>query len=207
MSPVESFAVNHPLALLALNVFGDQIGLPIPSYPSLVLAGAFASEHGAPEPELVIAMALIVCLVADSIWYLMGARFGDALTRRICRASPKMNAAFAQGRKAYLRYGPVVLVVAKFIPGAGAVSTLLAGQMAMTKTHFAAYSILGSLLWCSSALALGAGFGGPILYAFDSMKEYLVLGLTAVGIGVMTLLAVRATLSALKHAMRRPLTK
>lgn len=115
MSPIESFAVNHPLSLLALNVFGDQIGLPIPSYPSLVLAGAFASEHGAPDPALVIAMAVVVCLVADSIWYWMGSRFGEVLTRRICRGSPKMGAAFAQGRKAYLRYGPVVLVFAKFV--------------------------------------------------------------------------------------------
>lgn len=39
MSPVQSFAIDHPLSLLALNVFGDQIGLPVPSYPSLVLAG------------------------------------------------------------------------------------------------------------------------------------------------------------------------
>lgn len=207
MSPVESFAVDHPLVLLALNVFGDQIGLPIPSYPSLVLAGAFASKHGSPDPGLVVLMALVVCLLADCIWYLMGARFGDALTRRICRGSPKMSAAFTQGRKAYLRYGPVVLVFAKFIPGAGAVSTLLAGQMAMPKSHFVAYSILGSLLWCSSALALGAGFGGPILYAFDSIKEYLVFGLAGIGIAVVTLLAFRAALSALKQVMRRPVTK
>jgi membrane protein DedA with SNARE-associated domain len=118
-----------------------------------------------------------------------------------------MSAAFTQGRKAYLRYGPVVLVFAKFIPGAGAVSTLLAGQMAMPKSHFVAYSILGSLLWCSSALALGAGFGGPILYAFDSIKEYLVFGLAGIGIAVVTLLAFRAALSALKQVMRRPVTK
>lgn len=207
MSPVESFAVDHPLVLLGLNVFGDQIGLPIPSYPSLVLAGAFASKHGSPDPGLVVLLAMVVCLFADSVWYLMGARFGDALTRWICRGSPRMSAAFVQGRKAYLRYGPVVLVFAKFIPGAGAVSTLLAGQMAMPRLHFVAYSILGSLLWSSSALALGAGFGGPILHAFDSLQEYLVLGLECIGIAALTLLAFRAALSALKQAMRRPITK
>lgn len=207
MSPVESFAVDHPLVLLGLNVFGDQIGLPIPSYPSLVLAGAFASKHGSPDPGLVVLLALVVCLVADSVWYFMGARFGEVLTRWICRVSPRTGTAFVQGRKAYLRYGPVVLVFAKFIPGAGAVSTLLAGQMAMPKAHFVAYSILGSLLWSSSALALGAGFGGPILHAFDTLQEYLVLGLELIGIAVLTLVAFRAALSALKQAMRRPITK
>lgn len=89
MSPVESFAATHPLSLLALNVFGDQIGLPIPSYPSLVLAGAFASEHGSPEPGLVVLMALLVCLLADSLWYWMGARYGDALTRKSTEAHPR----------------------------------------------------------------------------------------------------------------------
>lgn len=207
MSPFESFAINHPLLLLALNVFGDQIGLPVPSYPSLVLAGAFASEHGSPEPALVIAMALVVCLLADSLWYLMGARFGDALSRRLCRGLPRMAGAFDQGRTAYRRYGPAVLLVAKFIPGAGAVSTLLAGQMAMPKAHFVAYSLLGSLLWCSSALALGAGFGGPILYVFDSVKDYLLIGLAAVAIAVVTLMAFKLALPLLKHATGRPATK
>ena len=207
MSPVESFAATHPLSLLALNVFGDQIGLPIPSYPSLVLAGAFASEHGSPEPGLVVLMALLVCLLADSLWYWMGARYGDALTRKINRGSPKMSAAFAKGRNAYLRYGPVVLVFAKFIPGAGAVSTLLAGQMAMPKSHFVAYSILGSLVWSSSALALGASFGGPLLYAFDNLKQYLVLGLAVMSIGALELMAYKAAFSARKQAMRRPSTK
>ncbi|OLS59757.1 DedA family protein [Pseudomonas putida] len=207
MSPVENFAVDHPLVLLGLNVFGDQIGLPIPSYPSLVLAGAFASKHGSPDPGLVVLLALVVCLFADSVWYLMGARFGEALTRWICRVSPRTGTAFVQGRKAYLRYGPVVLVFAKFIPGAGAVSTLLAGQMAMPKAHFVAYSLLGSLLWSSSALVLGAGFGGPILHAFDTLQDYLVLGLGFIGIAVLTLVAFRAALSALKQAMRRPITK
>lgn len=207
MSPVESFAATHPLSLLALNVFGDQIGLPIPSYPSLVLAGAFASEQGSPELGLVVLMALLVCLLADSLWYYMGARFGDALTRRINQGSPKMSAAFAQGRSTYLRYGPVVLVFAKFIPGAGAVSTLLAGQMAMPKSHFMACSILGSLVWSSSALALGASFGGPLLYAFDNLKQYLVLGLAVMSIGALALMAYKAAFSARKQAMRRPSTK
>lgn len=204
MGSVESFATNHPLALLALNVFGDQIGLPVPSYPSLVLAGAFASEHGSPDPALIVALAVLCCLLADSLWYLLGARFGDALIHRIGR-SPRMAAALAQGRQAYLRHGPLVLLFARFIPGAGAVSTLLAGQMAMARTHFVACSLLGSMIWSSSALALGAGFGEPILYAFASVKEYLVLGLATLAAGVLSWVAFRVACGALKHTQQRPL--
>lgn len=110
------------------------------------------------------------CLQADSIWYWMGLRVGEALTRRIGRRFPKMQAAFSRGLTAYLKYGPGVLIAAKFVPGAGAISTLLAGQMAMPKSSFVAYSMLGSLLWSSSALALGAGFGKTILYVFQSLQ-------------------------------------
>ncbi|MEE1922268.1 DedA family protein [Pseudomonas sp. 148P] len=207
MGPVESFATNHPLSLLALNVFGDQLGLPLPSYPSLVLAGAFASEQGSPDPALIVALAMLCCLLADSLWFCLGARFGDALTRRIERSSPRMSTALAQGRKAYLRHGPVVLVFARFIPGAGAVSTLLAGQIGMARTHFVACSLLGSMLWSGSALALGAGFGEAILHAFDSLKEYLELGLVTLGVAVLTLLVLRVAPSALRHAMGRPLCR
>jgi len=207
MGSVESFAINHPLSLLALNVFGDQLGLPVPSYPSLVLAGAFASEQGSPDPALIVVLAMICCLLADSLWYVLGARFGDALSQRIGRSSPRMSTALAQGRKAYLRHGPVVLVFARFIPGAGAVSTLLAGQIGMAKAHFVVCSLLGSMLWSGSALALGAGFGDAILYAFDSLKEYLELGLATLGGGVLTLLIFRLAPSALRHAMGRPVSR
>ncbi len=207
MGPVESFATHHPLSLLALNVFGDQLGLPVPSYPSLVLAGAFASEQGSPDPVLIVALAMLCCLLADSLWYFLGARFGDALSHRIGRSSPRMSSALARGRKAYLRHGPVVLVFARFIPGAGAVSTLLAGQIGMPRTHFVACSLLGSMLWSGSALTLGAAFGGAILHAFDSLKEYLELGLATLGAGVLALLVFRVAPSALRHAMGRPLSR
>jgi len=207
MGLVESFATNHPLSLLALNVFGDQLGLPVPSYPSLVLAGAFASEQGSPDPALIVALAMLCCLLADSLWYCLGARFGDALTRHIGHSSPRMSAALARGRKAYLRHGPVVLVFARFIPGAGAVSTLLAGQIGMSKAHFVTCSLLGSMLWSSSALALGAGFGEAILHAFDSLKDYLEIGLVTLGAGVLALLIFRVAPSALRHAMGRPLSR
>ena len=207
MNPLESFAVSHPLTLLTMNVFGDQLGLPIPSYPSLVLAGAFASEHGAPNPRLIMPLVLVACLLADSIWYWLGARFGDDLSRRLARHSPRLEAALSQGRRAYLRHGAVVLVLAKFIPGAGAVSTLLAGQMAMPRMHFVIYSLIGSTLWGSSALVLGAGFGGPILQLFDCIKEYLMLVLAVAGTGVVGLLVSRAALGALKHTLHHPFTK
>lgn len=207
MGFVESFASSHPLSLLALNVFGDQIGLPVPSYPSLVLAGAFASEQGSPDLALIVLMAMLCCLLADSLWYVLGARFGDVLTRRIGRSSPRMSAALTHGRNAYLRHGAVVLVFARFIPGAGAVSTLLAGQMGMSKAHFVACSLLGSTLWSGSALALGAGFGETILYAFECLKEYLALGLLTLGVGVLALLVFRVVPSVLRHAMGRPVSR
>ncbi|KAI3485004.1 hypothetical protein L1887_51779 [Cichorium endivia] len=47
------------------------------------------------------------------------ARFGDALIHRAGGASPRTNAVLAQVRKAYLRHGPMVMVAARFIPGAG----------------------------------------------------------------------------------------
>ncbi|MHA6198097.1 DedA family protein [Pseudomonas wadenswilerensis] len=207
MGPVESLATQHPLFLLALNVLGDQLGLPVPSYPSLVLAGAFASEQGSPDPVLIVVMAMLCCLLADSLWYLLGTRFGDALIHRVGGASPRTNAVLAQVRKAYPRHGPMVMVVARFIPGAGAVSTLLAGQMAMSKAHFIACSLLGSMLWSSSALALGSRFGEAILQAFDSLKAYLEVGLVTLGVGILALLVIRVAPSALRHAMGRPVSR
>lgn len=191
MNPVEGFTLDHPLALLALNVFGDQIGLPIPSYPSLMLAGAFTSERGSPDPLQVMVIALVACLLADGIWFLISLNYGASLSQRLCKASPRMATAMARGQKAYLRYGPVVLVFAKFLPGAGAISILLAGQMGMRRLPFFVYSSIGSVVWTASALALGAGLGEAILFIFEQLQLYLLALIAGVGAALAVFMIVK----------------
>lgn len=165
MSSVDISIIEHPLAWLFLNVLGDQSGLPIPAYPSLVLAGAISNQGMALSVSSIIGVAVLGCLLADSFWYWLGRRFGAALLNRIGRRSERMEALVANSRKAFLRHGPRLFLVARFVPGASAILTLLAGQLNAPRLQFALFNIIGAAIWAGSAIALGAAFGDTVINA------------------------------------------
>src|SRR5690606_6654238 len=100
----------------------------VPAYPSLIVAGAApAARVAAGFLCQVLGMAVCACLAADLVWYWMGRRFGGTLTRRVCHLAMSPEACVTRSAAFYDRYGPRMLLIAKFLPGAGAMSTLLAG--------------------------------------------------------------------------------
>ena len=69
------FLVRHGYAVLLAWVFLEQAGLPLPSIPLLLAAGALGGMH-----RLNFALALLFCVLAsvsaDTIWYQLGRRKG-----------------------------------------------------------------------------------------------------------------------------------
>src|SRR5215470_1177296 len=74
---------EYGLGLVFVNVLALQAGLPVPAYPVLIVAGAYAAMGGNPLWELV-AIAVAAALVADTGWYLAGRRFGLSILRTLC---------------------------------------------------------------------------------------------------------------------------
>jgi len=68
MNEVSAFVSQYGEIVLFAIVFAEQIGLPLPAVPVLLLAGALA---GAGKMDLTGAIVLIVmaCMVGDLIWY------------------------------------------------------------------------------------------------------------------------------------------
>ena len=60
-------------------VLGEQSGLPLPSAPVLVAAGALSSEKKI-EFLLAFAVSISACILADSVWFLVGRKFGSDFT-------------------------------------------------------------------------------------------------------------------------------
>src|SRR3546814_19225869 len=71
--------------LLMATVFFEQIGLPLPAYPSLLLAGAIpASMTGMSGLCATLGMVVAACLAAATAWNRAGGRSGSAITRGDC---------------------------------------------------------------------------------------------------------------------------
>src|SRR3989304_5422605 len=86
---MDDFAVlvsRYGLAAIFLFTFLENVGLPIPAFPVLMLAGAYASTMHTAVP-LVVGVAVAGALLADGIWYFVGRRWGRRVLDHLCRVS------------------------------------------------------------------------------------------------------------------------
>ena len=97
------------------NVLIEQVGLPVPALPTLVLAGALAADGKVSAPLALLA-ALLASTLADGAWYLVGRRYGHRVLRTICRLSLSPDSCVRRTENVFDRYGLFSLVLAKFIP-------------------------------------------------------------------------------------------
>ena len=184
------------------NVLIEQVGLPVPALPTLVLAGALGAEGKLSVPW-VLAAALLAATIADSSWYLVGRRLGHRVLRTVCRMSLSPESCVRQTEGVFERYGLASLVLAKFIPGYSTLAPPLAGIVGTPAATFLAYNTAGSLIWAGLPL-----IGGMLLHHMVDRVLGVLEGLGTWGLGVLAgglalyLLARWARLTRFRKALR-----
>jgi len=181
------------LAVFAL-VLVEQVGLPLPTYPVLIVAGAWSARGGPAAPKIVAA-AVAACLLADLAWYTSGRRFGSRVLRAMCRLSLEPDSCVSDTEHLFGRFGTRVLMVAKFIPGLGAVTAAMSGVVNARLSGFLVYDFIGATLWAGSAVALGSIFHDAV---DDVFSELAALG----RVGSLLILALLLFFLALKFWRR-----
>jgi membrane protein DedA with SNARE-associated domain/rhodanese-related sulfurtransferase len=142
------------LGVVFLNVLFTQLGLPLPATPTLIVAGAMAAQGRLPATPLYV-LAVLACLIGDSVWYCAGRLYGARVMRVLCRISLTPDTCVSDTQASFERWGSKVLIVAKFIPGLGLVAPPLAGATRMGAMRFLAYSLLAASLWAGAGILLG----------------------------------------------------
>ena len=137
-----------------VNVLLQQLGLPVPAVPTLLLAGSLAATPG--SLAQVLAAAILASVIADWLWYWCGRRFGYRVLAGLCKLSINPSSCVSQTEARFVRWGVSSLVVAKFIPGFSTVAPPIAGALRMGQPGFLLASSLGAGLW--AGLALGGGW-------------------------------------------------
>lgn len=142
------------LGVIFVNVLLDQLGLPVPAIPTLVVAGAMAADGRLPAVQLCM-VTVAACVLGDTAWYCAGRIYGARVMKLLCRISLSPDSCVSQTQSAFERWGAKVLVIAKFVPGLALIAPPLAGATRMTLARFALFSALGSALWAGAALLAG----------------------------------------------------
>src|SRR5258706_15860652 len=102
---------KYGLPLVFLNVFLEQIGLPIPAIPTLVAAGALAAE-GKLSGWALVGLSFLASLIADTIWFLLGRRHGYRILKTVCSISLSPDSCVRQTEAIFERRGTRALPIA-----------------------------------------------------------------------------------------------
>ena len=164
------FLLEHYGILIVFGiVLVEQLGLPIPAFPILVVAGAL-SVDGDMNGALVLAAGLTACLLSDLTWFRAGRHFGKRILRLLCRISLSPDYCVSQTEDKFKRWGPKALIVSKFVPGFNTIAAPMSGAMGTPASRFFMYAGLGGLLWCGTGILVGVIFHASVERVLDLLS-------------------------------------
>ncbi|HEV2617833.1 MAG TPA: VTT domain-containing protein [Candidatus Acidoferrales bacterium] len=161
MQTLIDFLVAHGYVVLFVWVLFEQGGLPIPSIPLLLAAGALAGA-GKMNLALCLTIPMTAATISDLCWYEIGKRRGGSVLNWICRISIEPDSCARRTEELYARLDAKSLLVAKFIPGLSSVAPPLAGIFHMRLPRFLIYDMCGGLLWSTTFIGLGFAFSNEL---------------------------------------------
>jgi membrane protein DedA with SNARE-associated domain len=173
------FLIKHGYVVLLAWVFAEQLGVPIPSLPMVLAAGAL-SGTGQLSFWSSLFFVAIAALSADSFWYMLGRRKGIRILQILCKISLEPDSCVRRTEGIFSKQGARSLLLAKFIPGLGTVAPPLAGIFHMRARKFLLYDGLGAVIWGGSILGTG--------YIFSEQIEHIAERAAKLGGGLAVLI-------------------
>ena len=175
---------HYGVGVVVVNVLLDQIGLPVPAVPTLIVAGAVAAAGQMPLMPLFF-WSVMACVAADCGWYLVGQRYGIRVLKTLCKISLEPDSCVSQTQMRFERWGINSLVIAKFVPGLAIIAPPMAGALRIGWPRFILLSTCGAILWVGVALLAGVLFRAQIERLLEHLSEFG----SAAGAGVVIMLA------------------
>ncbi|MDP9115113.1 MAG: DedA family protein, partial [Acidobacteriota bacterium] len=195
MNATIKFLLQHGYIVLFAAVFAEQSGLPLPSAPVLLAAGALAGLGRLNILEA-LTLAVFASLLGDSLWFHLGRSRGSSILRFLCKIALEPDSCVRQTGTVYSRYGAASLLFAKFVPGLSTVAPPMAGMYQLAPWKFALLDAAGAALWAGAFLSLGWWFRAQL----ELLAFYLERFGSGMGIAVLSLLLLYV---AVKYIQRR----
>jgi membrane protein DedA with SNARE-associated domain len=177
MGVLEAAIARQGGRLILLNVLLQQLGVPVPAEPTLLVAGSLVARGRLSISGIAIAV-LVATLVADMTWFIVGRRYGARALQVVFRVSSSPEKRRGQVERLFARWGSAAFAVAKFIPGLPMASPALAGALGISIRVFLLYDLIAMTLWGSTFTSRGIVFHADIdklMGALDRMGGWALL--------------------------------
>ena len=194
MNEIVQLVVKHGYSVLFGALLAHQLGLPVPGPLFLLAAGALAAA-GKLGLVAALVLAIIAAVLGDWPWYEAGRRHGDRVLHFIHRLARDPDAHDRRAKETFARYGPPILVIAKFVPGLDAVTPPLAGISRTSRIRFLGLDAVGAGLYSGAYAALGYVFSHDLerVAAYAGRDGTVLAGLALAGLLLYTVRRYRLT--------------
>jgi membrane protein DedA with SNARE-associated domain/rhodanese-related sulfurtransferase len=147
-----------------------RLGLPLPSVPLIVVAGAL-TVSGKLAIVAVLGASVSANLIAEAAWFQAGRHYGYRGLQLLCRLSLSPDLCVRQSEAVVSRWGGLSLVAAKFLPGVSLLAAPMSGALGMKAGRFIGFQLLGSTIWSLAFLLLGRVGSRQIARLLDVMSD------------------------------------
>jgi membrane protein DedA with SNARE-associated domain len=183
VSEVVQFVLQHGYWVLFGWVLAEQLGLPIPSMPILLAAGAVSGTRQL-YFSLALAISVVAAVTSDVIWYEIGKRKGATVLQLLCRIALEPDSCVRRTESLYEKYGERSLLWAKFVPGLNTAAPPVAGMFGMKLWRFLLFDTMGAILWAGSFIGLGWLFSDQLELVARYAERFGLWLIVLLGVGL-----------------------
>ncbi|WP_392434071.1 DedA family protein [Yersinia sp. HM-2024] len=145
----------------------------LPGDSLLFVAGALASlPSNDINVHIMVALMVTAAILGDAINYTIGRVFGEKL---FCNPESKIfrRSYLDKTHQFYEKHGGKAIILARFVPIIRTFAPFVAGMGKMSYRHFAAYNVIGALVWVLLFTYAGYWFGN-MPFVQDNLKLLIV---------------------------------
>jgi membrane-associated protein len=155
--------VGHGLYLVLFAIIFAETGLVVtpflPGDSLLFAVGAVAAAPGSPiNFTLMVVLLIVAAVIGDAVNYWIGYKLGPKVFSS--EKSWLLNKKHLnEAQRFYDKHGGKTIIIARFVPIVRTFAPFVAGIGKMRYWWFAAYNVVGAVVWVATFLAAGYWFG------------------------------------------------
>lgn len=153
-----ALVAHYGILALFLSIALEALGAPLPGESAIIVA-AGAAAAGDLDIRAVAVTAFLAAVAGDNVGYLIGRKLGRSAILRLGGRFGVTDAALAKAEGVATRYGPLMVVFARFVVILRQLNGLVAGTTHMPWPRFLAANIAGAALWVGLWTTLAYRFG------------------------------------------------
>ncbi|BBX24282.1 putative membrane protein [Mycolicibacter terrae] len=173
---------EHAVLPAILVIVFVETGLLFPLLPgeSLLVTGGLLAAAGNPDIWVLAPAVAIVAILGDQTGYFIGRRLGPALFKK--EDSRFFKKHYVTDSHAFFeKYGPVAIILARFVPFARTFVPAIAGVSYMRYPVYLAFDIVGGILWGAGMTLTGYWLGTKVPGITDHL-ELIIIGILFVSL-------------------------